>query len=180
MNKHIIYNVIFYSSIAIISYSAGRLTANKLSKKVETTNIVTAEVKKHEVSVVQEVKKDSAMAKETITRKISYGNNGKIKSETFVESRSGAKTRTGIQTDFNSVDLSSSISETKTTTVSSYQSNWMIHVGYEAPINNQMLIFDARNFEGGIGYRVFSVFYTDLSANFVGRYVKLSEVMMLP
>lgn len=156
-------------------FAIGRFTIDgSLSKKEITTNIVTTEVKKQELQVVQQVQKDSTTVKETTREIISYSPKGKVRKREFVETHYGTKTQIGTQTSLNSVVLDSSFSTKKTSMIESYQSNWLVMLNYQVKLDSWN--FDYRNIEMGLGYRLIGSLYGSAQTNTQFNVVKVGGI----
>ncbi|HXS59274.1 MAG TPA: hypothetical protein VN703_00480 [Candidatus Sulfopaludibacter sp.] len=180
MNKLILHSLTAMATCFIIGFFLGMLTSNKLTKQVKTTQIVTAEVKKQEVAIVQQTQKDLTTVKETHTETIVYSPKGKIQQKTFTETNYGTKTQIGTQTSLNSVVLDSSFSKVDSTTISTYQSTWMFRAGYMVPLDEEKIYpIQLKNFEIGVGYRLLGNLYGDIATNLTIKYIKLDGILLL-
>jgi len=174
-------NVLFYSLISVISLIAGLMighyNANKLSKKVETTSVVTTEVKKQDISTVQQTQKDSTLAKETIHEIISYSHNGKISKREFIQDKIGTRTQIGTHTAINDVVLDLSSSNSNTTKVLAYQSNFLVMLNYQIKLNDFQ--FDYKLIEIGMGYRLLGDLYATAQTNTQFNEFKIGGILLL-
>jgi len=163
MNKLILHSLTAMATCFIIGFFLGMLTSNKLTKQVKTTQIVTAEVKKQEVATVQQIQKDLTTVKKTNVEIISYSPKGKVRRREFIETNYGARTQTSAVTKFFDDVKTLSSSSTQNTTVSSYQSNWLVFANYEIPLEKTFTTFEIKRVDFGLGYRLIGNMYLNIS-----------------
>jgi len=153
--------VLIFLSCIIISFIAGRMTANKLSKIEASSKSSHVETVKALVSTQAEIQKDSTTVKQTIIVAKHYSNAGKLQLETVTHvNYASAQNKTQIIAQNESINKKVEI-QTSQKMTETFKSNW--ELGVSAP----MLDYRKPNID--LGYRLFGDLYLHGEANIIDK-----------
>jgi hypothetical protein len=148
------------------SFFIGRFTASKPSEIIKKTETVKSESKLAEVGTQANVQKDSNKDKIEIIEHKTYSTKGKLKSESFFETKYINRTKNDISTTRlalqDTQNTTTAITETKTI----YQPNWLIGLSLPTSTIRDIKQFNLNQLDLNVDYRIFTRLHVFGSSNY--------------
>lgn len=151
-----------YIVLFILGYFTGRFISSsptKITSKIETQSVSTT---KQDIQTLATVKKDSATSLQTIVVNKSYSPNGKLSNETVTRTRLISKAKVDLVLT-KKVAINTHVAiQTKSETVTSYQSNWLVGLSVPASINSMKM----KDVRATLNYRLIGSYYIFVESDY--------------